>query len=143
MAFKPLSWTNTEVITLDKIKQMSENDQFLKDSQIIGIWRGDGITLNKGIKILAGRALIQPSGGMSAIARVSFNNFFSQGCEPVVALGVVTDYERRVHASAEGWSGTRPDHRGMNVTAHVMQMAAPDEPSIKKAFFIDYIVLGY
>lgn len=141
--YKPLSWTNAETITLDKIKQMSDNDQALKDSQVVGLWRGDGISINKGIKILAGRVLVQASTGITSVSNVSFGNFFSQGCEPIVLLGVVSNYERRVIPSSQGWSTMRPDHRGMNITTHVLQMLSPDQNNIGKAFYVDYLVLGY
>jgi hypothetical protein len=139
--YKPVTW-NGEPITLLKLNQMANNDQFLFENTPRVRYSAMGLTRDTATKVLAGKTPYPVSQADWVRVQIPFSSFFTAGCKPVVVATVESaGDERRVvstHGIA-GW-GTAIDNNGFE--AHVWS-AGSGSPAISQGGFINWTAVGY
>ncbi len=85
MAYTPVD-LNSELLTSTKLKQMAANDQWLFENMLrVRYYITNGVVRDNGVKMIAGKSTIPGVGGRDyQYYNVSFNNFFTVGCKPIV-----------------------------------------------------------
>lgn len=121
--------------------QLASNTQWLFDNMPRARYTAHGVRQNEGVKIAAGLCLIPASDMARANREVTFGDFFSVGCQPVVTTGIVAT-QRRIHATIDGIGQLHPDHRGFQV--HIY-MDIPNEENnfIARNFYVSWHAIGY
>lgn len=86
--FQPISF-NGEPLTNDKLNQMCNNEQYLFDRATKIRYSVNGLIRETGLKVLAGKTPFPARRDANFIyVNVSFGNFFTAGCHPVVTATV-------------------------------------------------------
>lgn len=116
LPYKPTSWTDNEVLSTDKLNQMTNNDQWIYENTPRTKYVGNG-TKTSGVKILATRALVTPRNSIAGTTDLYFGAFFSTGCQPIITCTVTpTGWQRRFFVSVHSLTGTTvPDHTGCRI----------------------------
>jgi len=143
MAFQAINWTPNEIISEPKMDQLARNVQTLYNRMPQAIYNAN-VTREKGVRIVAGRALI-PANQKSdnATVAVRFGNFFTARCEPIITTGVVTNNQVRIFCVINGLgSRLHPDHTGFNIAINVAAEAKKND-KIAHAFFVSWQAMGY
>lgn len=140
--YVPVSWTNSPV-SVEKLEQMATNDQALFEMKPSAVIRHAGVTRNRGMKILAGSSLFQPSLRWNANNDVYFGNYFSAGCSPLVLAQHYGFPQTGMNTAVKGLGGTKiPDHRGF--TAYVWtDDRLGNKGTLQQPYYIAYIAIGF
>ena len=140
--FVPVSWTK-EPVSREKLGQMATNDQFLMESKPATSINHAGAKRDKGMKILAGSTLFEPSNTWSTNVELYFGNYFSTGCNPIVIANHYGFPQTGMNTAVKGLGGTKlPDHRGF--TTYVWTDArAGNKGRLVQPFYIAYIAIGF
>ena len=137
-----VSWTR-EPIVVEKLQQMVTNDRFLLESKPVTAIKHKGVTKNKGMKILAGSQLFQPSLTWSTNVNVYFGNFFSAGCYPVVSPAIYGAPQTATYIHPKGLGGAQlPDHRGFAVYVRSNERSG-FKGTLVRPYYITYIAVGW
>lgn len=125
LPYKPTSWTDNEALSVEKLNQMTNNDQWLYENAPRAKYIGSG-TKTAGVKILGARVLIGPRTTAVGTADIYFGSMFSTGCTPIITATVVpTNWQRRYFVSVNSLIGTPvPDHSGARITITSAEIAA-------------------
>src|ERR1044072_2933175 len=140
--YKAVTWGD-EPIYKDKLKQMTNNEQWLFENSPVVNYNTYGIKRNAGLKIMAGIAVVPTSKTSSSTVTVNFGTFFSSGCKPVITTGIQpTGARSRIHVSIKGISGYYPDHRGMIVMAGMDDLSAKNNVMTARVY-VHFIAIGW
>lgn len=140
--YVPVSWTSGPV-SLDKLEQMANNTQALHESKPSTVIRHAEVTRNKGVKILAGSSLFQPSGGWNQNVDLYFGNYFSAGCNPIVLAQHYGFPQTGLNTAVKGLGGTKiPDHRGFTTYVWCDDRKG-NKGVISSPYYIAYIAVGF
>lgn len=139
-----VSWTG-EPIVVEKLQQMATNDRYLLESKPTTVLKHNGITRNKGMKILAGSALFQPSLTWATNSEIYFGNYFSAGCYPIVTPVIYGYPQTATYIHAKGLGGTQlPDHRGFGVYVRSNEREGRGlGGTLTRPYYIGYIAVGW
>jgi hypothetical protein len=140
--FKVVSWSPNDIITDEKLGAMVNNDEWLRDTMVIGKYSGNGVSRDTGVRILSGLTLI-PSGKSNTDSKsVSFGNFFTEGCKPIVTTGVMSSSQRQISPTVTGpGTNNQPTRDGMTIYVYVV--SSSKKKKITKNFYVSWIALGY
>lgn len=122
MAYTPITWTNGEDITVEKLNQMASNiDELYRQFSAMRI-DFDGVeeSQDKPVKVWAGNARFSPTGTKRAMVVVDFpTNYFSAGCNPIVTVTMMRRLRNRVWLSVRGKgagdANNWPDSTGVEI----------------------------
>lgn len=142
-SWNPVSWQPNEVITDEKMQQLSDNVQYLKDNTPRAVYAtDDGMKRANGVVIIGGITLITPRQADNAMVRVNFGSTFASGCNPIITTGMINNFQTQVFTRLTGIGRARPDHTGFE--AHVKVLAEKDKnDKISNNIYIHYTALGY
>lgn len=139
--YKSVSWTE-EPIDVDKLNQMTSNDQWLFENTLRTQFRSGGIVKSSGMKILSGIIVVLPNRGGVANNQVTFGNFFTAGCPVVCVVSANSPRQGRLHVWTSGLSDYYPDHRGFRVFVSPNERD-PKQDYINASLAISYACFGY
>lgn len=110
--FKRLSW-GSEPITTNKLQEMVNNDDWLRDNAIFGYYNVLGIARESGLSIRTGYVKSINTNNQSLYLSVYFNRPFLPGTRPVVVTSFATGHYHNITFGIKGLDGRGiPDHRG-------------------------------
>lgn len=140
--FKVVSWAPLEPITDEKLDAMVGNDNWLKENMVQGQYKGHGVSKTTGVKIVTGLVGI-PAGKRNQVTKnVSFGNFFSTACKPIVTTGIISSNHRMIFATIDGpGSSFYPDRNGFQV--HVYVDSTSKTKKISRSFYVSWIAVGF
>lgn len=137
-----ISWSDQEDITGEKLDAMVSNTNYLRDNMLRGNYGANGITRDVGLKIASGLVLITASKTPIQSRTVSFSNYFSDSCKPIVTTGVVSSSQRRIFVSVNGpGSLPMPTRDGFQVVVEVDSTSK--KKSITRNFYVSWIAMGW
>lgn len=140
--FKVISWSPLDPITDEKLDAMVSNDNYLRENMVTGLYSGNGVSRATGVRIASGLVQITASKSNQQTRSVSFGNFFSQACKPIVTTGVMSNSHRQVYATFDGPGGAiSPTRDGFRVTVNVD--AASKNKKIKRNFYVSWHAIGF
>lgn len=140
--FKVVSWSPRDPITDEKLDNMVNNDNWLRDHQVRGRYSANGVRFDVGIRMASGLALITSSKSADRNKSVSFGNYFSEGCKPIVTTGIVSSSQRQIFASIDG-PGSKPQPTRDGFQVHVHVNSKNKRRKITKNFYVSWHALGY
>jgi hypothetical protein len=144
--FKVVSWAANVPFTDDMIDTMVNNDNFLFNN----ITQADQSKTRPATdhspvtstKIASGLALITSSKSRERVATISFNSYFSPKCLPIVTTDIVSNYQRTLYVTVQGFSRSlRPTAAGFH--AHVFAETLSKTKSIPRNVYVSWKALGY
>jgi len=145
MAFpliKVLSWSPMDPITAEKLNDMVSNDNLLQDNMVRGFYSGASVTKEQGIRVASGLALITANKSASKAKGVTFGNFFSAGCRPIVATGTMSQVQRQIYVTCDGpGAEVLPTRDGF--TVNVFVNSTSKKKKISHNFYVSWIALGW
>lgn len=138
----PVSWSK-EVVSIDKLQAMAQNDEALFQMKPQAALKHAGVTKNRGIRILAGSQLYQPTNTWATNVDHYFGNYFSAGCKPVVIPTIYGYPQTATYIHPKGLGGTQlPDHRGFSVYVRSNERIG-FKGTLTRPFYISYIAIGW
>ena len=140
--FKVVSWSPRDPITDEKLDNMVNNDNWLRDHQVRGRYSGNGVRFDVGIRLASGLALITSGKSANKNKSVSFGNYFSEGCKPIVTTGIVSSSQRQIYATIDG-PGSKPQPTRDGFQVHVHVNSNNKRRKITKNFYVSWHALGY
>lgn len=142
--YKSVSWSE-EPVSVDKLQQMATNDQALFEMKPATAIKHVGASRDKGMKILAGSQLFQPSLTWATTHDIYFGNFFSAGCSPVVIPTIYGYPQTATYVHPKGLGGTQlPDHRGFGIYVRSNERAGHGlGGTLTRPYYIAYIAIGF
>jgi hypothetical protein len=128
-----IEWDDGDYITIEKLQSMVNNDNYLYRRVVKWGFRGletVPIEDTTNLKILSGITSMGGEDKQTITADVSFGDFFSASCEPVVTASLATSDRIRVDVTLMGLDGTnRISRNGMRIwLAHQILPAVDGEP---------------
>ena len=140
--FKVVSWAPLDPITDEKLDAMVSNDNYLRENMVTGQYYGYGIKKNTGVRIATGLAGIGASKANQRQVAVSFGNFFSTACRPIITTGVISSKQRMIYATLDGpGSQLHPTRDGFQI--HVYVDSTAKNKKISKGFYVSWIAVGF
>lgn len=142
--YVPVAW-GEEPVSVEKLHQMATNDQALFEMKPSMAIRHEGISRNKGMKVLASSQLFSPTNTWATSVDLYFGNYFSVGCKPVVICNIYGFPQTATYIHPKGLSGTKiPDHRGFSVYVRSNERTGKGlGGKLVHPFYITYIAAGY
>jgi hypothetical protein len=140
--YVPVSWSR-EPITVEKLQQMATNDQALFELKPTASINHNGVRRTKGMKILAGSQVFQPSNTFSTTKTIYFGNFFSAGCSPIVIPSIYSHPQMGMNLTPHAIGGGKlPDHRGFNVYVWADDRGG-NSSTIVQPYYVTFIAMGF
>ena len=140
--FKVVSWAPLDPITDEKLDAMVSNDNWLFDNMVRARYGANGVSRDTGIRIASGLALITSGKSAEKSRSVTFGNYFSDSCKPVVTTGIVSGSQRQIFATIDGpGSNPQPTRDGFQV--HVHENSNNKKKKISRNFYVSRHALGY
>jgi hypothetical protein len=140
--FKVVSWDPLDPITVDKLSAMVDNDNWLKDNSVRGRYGANNVNKDTGILIASGLARFTASKSAHQQKFVSFGNYFSMGCNPIVTVAVVSAHQRQIFPTIDG-PGSKPQPTRDGFQVHVYADAKGKGKNITNSFYVSWIALGF
>lgn len=140
--FKVISWAPLEPITDEKLDAMVSNDNYLRDNMVTGQYGGYSVKRTTGIRVLTGLVTITASKTNTQSRSVSFGNYFSQACRPIITTGVISTSQRMIFPTIDG-PGTQahPTRDGFQV--HVYVDSTAKKKKITRNFYVSWHAIGF
>lgn len=140
--YTQVSWSE-EPVSIEKLQQMASNTEALFHLKPSAAIKHGGINRNKGMKMLAGSQLFQPSNTWSTTNTIYFGNYFSVGCSPLIIPVLYSAPQTGLNVAPTGLGGAKvPDHRGFN--AYVWCDARNgNKGKIVQPYYVGYLALGF
>ena len=143
MTYKAVNFTPNEIIGGNKIRQISDNSDWLRDNTPRAMYSlPGGLMRAQGIKIASGRAIISKRNRDSAVVEVRFGNFFTTRCEPNITTGIISQGQTRIFCNISGIGRLVPDHRGFQVGVNV-DATKKKKDKISKSIYVAWSAMGY
>jgi hypothetical protein len=140
--YTPVSWS-LEPVSIDKLQQMATNDQALYEIKPSMSFKHNGINRSKGMKILAGSALFQPTNLYNATPTIYFGNFFSAGCYPIIMVSIYSHPQTGMNLTPHGIGGIKlPDHRGFRCYVWADDRGG-NSSTIVQPYYVTYAAFGF
>lgn len=140
--FKVVSWSPDQPITDEQLDAMVSNDNWLRSNMVSGQYRGLGTTRTTGVKIISGLVPITASKSNQQVRNVSFGNFFSTSCMPIITTGVWSGSQRMVFATIDG-PGSKPYPTRDGFQIHVYVDSTSKVKKITRNFYVSWIAVGF
>lgn len=140
--FKAIVWSPNELIGEAKMDTLVENSEFLFYNTPRALYTLPGITRVEGVKIASGRGIITARPEDTAGLTISFGNFFSSGCEPIITTGISANNEVAIFCVVNGISTELPDNTGFQVEVNVATSNAANDRFVQNVY-INWMAMGY
>ena len=140
--FQVVSWSPLDPITDEKLDAMVSNDNWLRDNMVRGRYGANGVNRDTGIKVASGLALITSGKSATRSKYVSFGNYFSDSCKPIVTHGVVSSSQRQIFVTIDG-PGSKPQPTRDGFQVHVYVNSNNKHKKISRNFYVSWHALGY
>lgn len=140
--FKVISWSPQDPITNDKLDAMVNNDNWLRDNMMVGRYSANGVRRSQGVRMASGLALITAGKSASRTRGVTFGNYFSESCKPIVTTGIVSSSQRQIFATIDG-PGSKPQPQRDGFQVHVHVESKNKKKKISRNFYVSWHALGY
>lgn len=137
-----VSWSPRDPITDEKLDGMVSNDNYLRDHMVRGRYSANGVKIDTGIRLASGLCLITSGKSANKVKSVSFNNFFSEGCKPIVTTGIVSASQRLIFVTIDG-PGSKPQPTRDGFQVHVHVESKNKKKKISRNFYVSWHALGY
>lgn len=145
--YKPVSWPVGSPTDVARLSQMASNDQYLFENMPKMTYSSAGLKRAAGVKVLSGKALYTAQTVDWAVVDISFGNYFSPGCQPVVVCTVASYWSHRKYVTVCGFDGTEIiDHRGFKATVASYEGTVRGNAAwsvLNPGGHINWIALGY
>lgn len=145
--FELVTWNAGDQVSAKKLKQMSNNDQFLLERIAKVRYNTNSIRRDVQTKILALRTPYGATPARQQRFDVYFNGFFSSGCSPIVTATVISQPQKRLIVTVAGLGGTQlPDARGCFVQVEASELYPQTDQlggSIYNGGYVDMIAIGF
>lgn len=136
--YKAVTWSPNELISGDKMNQMSTNMDWLAQNTPRALYSVSGLKTQQGIKIIGGMTFLPASSKQSTVnASVMFSGFFSSNCMPIITTGTVSIHMRSIFVGIHGLDGLKPDARGFVINAK------SETKNVPRSFYVSWQALGY
>lgn len=137
--FSNVVWQPLDLMTDDKMSQMDQNSQWIRDRLPLTHYT-HGVNRTQGIKIVSGIKKIGSTAEPKVTVQVTFGNFFTVGCRPIITTGLVTRMDR-VFVTVAGIGQLHPDNRGFTLQA----IGDQRESTVRIAsdIFVNWTAIGY
>lgn len=140
--YVPVSWSRSPV-TVETLQQMASNTQALFEMKPSTAIKHNGVNRDRGMKILAGSQLFQPTNTWSTTNRIYFGNFFSVGCSPIVIPHLYSYPQTGLNVAPKGIGGTKlVDHRGFEAYVWTDDRLG-NNGTIQQPHYVVYIAVGF
>lgn len=144
--FKVVAWAQGVPFQDDAVDAMVNNDNFLFNNITKADQRGtrpaSDHSAPTSTKMASGLALISASRSRVKGVTVSFNSYFSARCLPIVTTGVVSNSQRMLYVTTQGFgTSLRPTAAGFH--AYAFAETLTKTKSITRSFYISWHALGY
>lgn len=140
--FKAITWSPNELIGEPKMDTLVSNSEFLFYNTPRALYTLPGITRVEGVKLASGRGIITARAEDTAGLTISFGNFFSSGCEPIITTGIVAEGETAIFCVINGISTATPDNTGFQVEVNVATTNAAVDRFVRNVY-INWMAMGY
>jgi hypothetical protein len=141
-SFKALNWSPNEMIGEAKMDTMTDNSEFLFANTPRALYTLPGIARVEGVRIASGRALFTARNTDSAGVTVTFGNFFSNGCQPIITNGIMSEGQIMIFAVIHGIGVLVPDNSGFQIEVNIAQTDKKLD-KITRAFYVSWQAMGY
>ncbi len=141
-AFKVISWSKNDPVTLGKLQALVNNDNYLRDTMMRGRYGANGVNRDTGIRMASGLALITSGKTAWKTKYVSFGNYFSDSCKPIVTTGIVSASQRQIFCTIDG-PGSKPQPTRDGFQVHVFVESKNKKKKISRNFYVAWHALGY
>ena len=142
-SYKPVYW-GEEPTTSDKLNQMVNNTQWVYENMPRMLYSAYGVKKADSVKIIAGTAVVPANNQSWASVIVSFGNYFTPGCKPVVVMTrQPTNGRWRFHETVTGISGYPIDHRGAKLSVGADYYGTSAKNVVDAPQVINYIAIGW
>lgn len=138
--YRVVSWEPDEVITVSKMRQLADNQQWLFDNMPRARYT-HGVNRNEGVKLLGGYILHPASTTAQSDRTVYFGEFFTMNCRPAVSCSIVSNFGRVDHVIS-GIGVLLPDHRGF-VSKIRMDALVSGNNVMNSNMYVGWLALGY
>jgi hypothetical protein len=141
--YRPVTWNAGEPVSGPKLATMAANDQFLFESMPQILFNNQGAKKDRGVKIYAMMARVNPNSTNYARVTVYFGDLFAVGCKPVVVNGLnSTTGGERYLVNIRGIGQDLVDHRGCVVSVFANHGGGVKE-NIKSVVWIPLVIIGF
>lgn len=140
--FKAIVWSPNELIGESKMDTLVSNSEFLFYNTPRALFTDTGIARVEGVKIASGRGIITARTSDTAGLTISFGNFFSNGCQPIITTGINSEGETAIFCVVSGISTAIPDNTGFKVEANVATTIAANDQFLRSVY-INWMAVGY
>jgi hypothetical protein len=134
--YKPVSWSEDELITPDKMSQITNNSQWLYENTPRVSYNAFKVNRATGIKIACGLMVMGSVKSLTHTKSVYFGNFFSAASHPIVTTGLTTTGLRKIFTTISGIGVLHPDQRGFQITCEGMS-------NLERSFYVTWQAMGF
>ena len=143
LPYAPTSWSDNEPILTDKLRQMSNNDQYLFEQLSTVYYNANAIKKTSGMKIMASTVSVSPNlSSPNGMATFYFGTFFTVGCKPMVIASINSYPQGRFHLNTRGIGTFWPDHRGFEVRIAADELNTANN-KIYNRVWVMFIAMGF
>lgn len=140
--FKVISWAPLDPVDDEKLDAMVSNDNWLRDHQVRGRYGANGVNRDTGIRLASGLCLITSGKAASQTKFVTFGNYFSDSCKPIVTTGIVSATQRQIYVTIDG-PGSKPQPTRDGFQVHVYVNSTNKAKKISRNFYVSWHAIGY
>lgn len=142
-SYKPVYW-GEEPTTSAKLNQMVNNTQWVYENMPRIQYSAYGVKKSNSVKMIAGTVVVPANGALWSSADVSFGNYFTPGCKPVVVTArQPTNGKWRFHHLVRGFSDNTPDHRGVRMAIGADYFGTTVKNVVDAPQVIHYLAIGW
>lgn len=137
--YSPVTWSDGDPMDTTKLQQMVDNTRLIFENSPNYLANSHGIVKDNGLRIFAATTEMPTSTGDVVYKTMYFGNFFSPGCQPIIATGVNTQVHKRFYTTYNGIGTTfHPDHRGIEIC-----LISLHDVGIKYTVSVNVIAIGW
>lgn len=139
--YADVSWSD-EPVSMEKLQQMATNDRYLFEATPKAAFNHEGVRRDRGLKILAGSEIVQPSNEWMQNREIRFGGFFSSGSQPIVIANHYGYPQTGANIAVKGLSETKlPSHEGFAVFMWTDDRLG-NKGTLQQPMYIAYIAVG-
>lgn len=142
--FRPVAWQPNDDLSMDKLNQMNQNDQYLFDNTANMVYRDVSlIRTTTGLKLISGIATIGVGSGQSRSVNVDYSGEFDTGISPIITTGLIVtnSNEHESTLTIRGRGTTLPNDSGFQFRFEMRRSSKADQ-KVKGTLYCHYMALG-
>ena len=142
--FRPVAWQPDDDLSMDKLNQMNQNDQYLFDNTANMVYRDvSRIRTTTGLKLIAGVVTIGVGLGQSKSVNVDYAGEYDTGIAPIITTGLIVTNSNEHDSSLtiRGRGTTLPNDAGFQFRWE-MRKNLVENQCVKGTLYCHYMALG-